>query len=125
MFLGLVAYVAYLGDLFWPVGLAVLYPHPGLSLSTWEIMAASLALLGISIGAIVGWRRYPYFIVGWLWYLGMLLPVIGLVQLAWHARADRYTYLPQIGLYLALVWGAAKLSQRWPSRRWVWRARRS
>ena len=64
-------------------------------------------------------RSYPYFFVGWFWYLGMLVPVLGLVPVGLHARADRYTYLSQIGLYIALVWGAARLGASWPARRWV------
>ncbi len=101
----IVAYAAYLVQFFYPVGLAVLYPHPGAALPIWQIVAASLLLLGISAWAIAWRRKCPYLLVGWLWYLGMLVPVIGLVQVGGQAMADRYTYLTQIGLYLALAMG--------------------
>jgi Flp pilus assembly protein TadD len=77
------------------------------------VILAFLILLAISVG-VFQWRRpCPYLLVGWLWYLVMLIPVIGLVQIAGQARADRYTYLPQIGLYLALTWAVAKLGAGW------------
>ena len=68
----------------------------------------------ISAGALACWRRCPYLLVGWLWYLGMLVPVIGFVQFGGQARADRYTYLPQIGLCIALAWGGGGLCRSWP-----------
>ncbi len=105
----LVSYVAYLGQMIVPVGLAVDYPHPGINLPLWKILAAFVLLLIISAGAIAARRKHPYFLFGWLWYLGMLVPVIGILQTGSHARADRYTYLPQIGLYLLLTWAAADL----------------
>ena len=115
--------MAYLGQLFCPIGLAVLYPHPGNSLPTWEVVGALLVLAGITAGVVILWRRYPYLLVGWLWYVGMLVPVSGLVQVGLHARADRYTYLPQIGLYVAIAWAVADLAGPWPYRRWAaaWR----
>jgi protein O-mannosyl-transferase len=104
----LVSYVVYLGQFFYPSGLAVFYPHRSFEndLPIWKIAGASLLLLSISLVAVASRRRLPYLFVGWLWYLGMLVPVIGVVQVGAQAMADRYTYLPQIGLYLALVWGA-------------------
>ncbi len=111
-----VSYVVYLGQSFWPAGLTVLYPHPGLALSAWKATAAILAL-GAICGIVVALRRRcPYLLVGWFWYLGMLLPVIGLVQVGLQARADRYTYLPQIGLCIAMAWGANHVTQSWPHR---------
>jgi protein O-mannosyl-transferase len=104
----LVSYAAYLGQMFWPADLAVLYPFAsgGVGVSK---MALSLVLLaGISAGAFI-LRRRPYLLTGWLWYLIMLVPVIGILQVGSQARADRYTYLPQIGLYLLLTWAAADL----------------
>jgi Flp pilus assembly protein TadD len=99
--------------MFYPAGLAVFYPYPASGLPAWEVILAFLILLAISVG-VFHWRRpCPYLLVGWLWYLGMLIPVIGLVQIAGQARADRYTYLPQIGLYLALTWVVAKLGAGW------------
>jgi tetratricopeptide (TPR) repeat protein len=114
-----VCYVAYLAKLFCPVGLAVPYPHPGSSLPVWEVAGSLLLLLGISAAALASWRKFPYLFVGWFWYLGTLVPMIGLVQVGQHAMADRYTYLAQIGLYMALAWGAAQVVASWPYRRWA------
>ena len=110
-----VSYGGYLRQTFWPTGLALWYPLPSSGLPGWKI-AASLALLTVVTGgALVGARRYPYILVGWLWYLGMLVPVIGLVQVTNQAMADRFTYLPQIGVAIALVWGVC--DPRWT---WLW-----
>jgi tetratricopeptide (TPR) repeat protein len=108
------ASVAYLRDAFWPSGLSPFYPHPLEALPTLRV-AASAALLAVISGACLLWsRRLPYLIVGWLWFLGMLVPVIGFVQIGMQARADRYTYLPLIGLALAVAWGAGDLAARRP-----------
>jgi len=111
-----VAYVAYLGQFFYPVNLALLYPHLVDELPIWKILASLLTLLAVSMGGVLCRRKHPYLIVGWFWYLVMLLPVIGLVQVGGQAMADRYTYLPQIGIALALAWGADELR-----RSWLWR----
>jgi tetratricopeptide (TPR) repeat protein len=108
----LTSYGAYLVDAFWPVDLAVFYPHPGHSLETWRVVAAAGALLAASVGALLVRRRHPEYAVGWFWYLGVLVPVIGLVQVGQAARADRYTYLPLIGLSIPVVWGAAAVAMR-------------
>ena len=108
----LVSYIAYLGQFFYPVGLAAFYPHPESGLPIWKVTGALLILVGVSAAAWIGRRRCSYLLVGWLWYLGMLIPVIGLVQVGDQARADRYTYLPQIGLVIALVWGAAAAGRK-------------
>ena len=102
----LVSCAAYLGHLFYPVGLAPFYPHPGAGLPTWKAVAALLALVTISVVVAARWRRNPYLVVGWLWYLGMLVPVSGLVQVGAHGMADRYAYLPHIGLTIGLAWAA-------------------
>ncbi len=107
----LVSYVAYLGQFFYPLDLAVFYPHPAASLPTWKAVAALLLLLGISLAGIVRRRRNPYLFVGWFWYLGMLVPVIGLVQVGLQGMADRYSYLPQIGLTIAVTWSAVAVGQ--------------
>ena len=107
----LVAYAAYLGQFLWPGRLALLYPHPGGDLPITEILGSVLLLLGITAAAWAWRRTRPYLIVGWLWYLLMLLPVIGLVQVGVQAMADRYTYLPQIGVVVALVWAIAELGR--------------
>ena len=92
----LVSYIAYLGQSLRPVGLAVFYPPPQGSLSWWAIGGSFLLLVCISIVAVMWRRNRPYLLVGWLWYLGMLVPVIGLVQVGEQTRADRYMYLPLI-----------------------------
>ncbi len=107
----LVAYATYVAEMFWPHSLSVYYPHPG------EIPAASVAkalvLLGtLSFLAVRSRRTRPYFLVGWLWFLGTLVPVIGLVQVGNQAMADRYTYIPLIGLFIALAWGTRELCCR-------------
>jgi len=115
----LLAYTDYLGHMFYPVGLALAYPHEGTTLPAWRVGLSALLLLMISAGAIAGRRKYPFLLVGWLWYLGMLLPVIDIMQAGINARADRYTYLPQIGLYIAMAWGAVELFHYWRYRRAV------
>jgi tetratricopeptide (TPR) repeat protein len=112
----LVSYVDYLGETFWPTNLAVFYPHPLDTLPLWKPVVALLILLGITAAVLLRWRRNPYLPVGWFWYLGMLVPAIGLVQIGVHAMADRYMYLPQIGLCMALTWGALQVSRPWPHR---------
>jgi len=97
--------VVYLGQMIWPSGLAVIYTHPEASLPWWP---AAVALLGfLSIGIFLLRRKHPYLWMGWLWNLGMLVPVIGIVQISHHARADHYNYLPQIGLCIAVTWTLA------------------
>ena len=109
----IVSYVIYIRQMFWPAKLAVFYPHPEHRLRTWEISVALTALLGITAAAFALRKKAPYFITGWLWYLGMLVPVIGLVQVGWQGHADRYTYLPQLGLYIAITWAVADLTASW------------
>jgi tetratricopeptide (TPR) repeat protein len=108
-----------MGQLFCPVGLAAYYPHPEGDLPVWKVIGALAVLACISAGVLARWRRYPYLLVGWLWYVGMLIPVIGLVQVGKIAMADRYTYLPQIGLCIALAWGTIDVCRSWPYRRWL------
>jgi tetratricopeptide (TPR) repeat protein len=114
----LISYAAYLGQMFWPAGLAVLYPFTARSVGVSEVVLSVVVLAGISTGVLV-LRRRPYLLTGWLWYLIMLVPVIGIVQVGVQARADRYTYLPQIGMYLLLTWAAAELCAGWRHRRVV------
>src|SRR5881398_2575296 len=112
-----VSYVLYIWQMLWPLRLAVFYPHPENRLPLWEIICSLLFLISISVVAIALRKQRPYLITGWFWYLGMLVPVIGLVQVGWQGRADRYTYLPQIGLYIAVTWAAADLTALWRHRR--------
>ena len=114
-----IACVSYLGQFFYPAGLAVVYPRLGLDLPWWKVGAAFSILAVITTAAFLGRRKCPYLLVGWLWYLGMLVPVIGLLQVGGVSVADRFTYLPQIGLAVALVWGAADLCRAWPHRDWI------
>ncbi len=108
-----VAYVIYMQQMFWPAGLAVFYPHPENRLPVLEISLAFVILVGITAASFCFRKRAPYLITGWLWYLGMLVPVIGLVQVGWQGHADRYTYLPQIGLYIAATWAVTDFTRSW------------
>ena len=107
-----VSYVRYLGKLFWPTDLSILYPHPNLPGGTpwteWQVAGAILLLAGVSVAVVLA-RRRKYLIMGWLWYLGTLVPVIGLVQVGYQAMADRYSYIPLIGVFVMIAWGAADL----------------
>jgi tetratricopeptide (TPR) repeat protein len=114
---GLVSYINYLAKMVWPRDLAVFYPHPGQSLPIWQAVLAGLLLLVISIAVIRLGRRYAYLPVGWLWYVGTLVPVIGLVQVGEQAMADRYTYVPLIGLFVIIAWGVPDLLSGWAYRR--------
>jgi len=110
----LVAYVQYLGMAMWPAGLAVFYPHPLDGFTAGKVIVCGLVIVLISAGVCAQARSRPYLIVGWLWYLGTLVPVIGLVQVGNQALADRFTYVPLIGLCLMIAWGMADVVQRWP-----------
>ena len=114
LFNALFSYVIYLRKMIWPTDLAVTYPLPGphLASGAWpagQLLAAALFLLAVSAVAMWRWKRQPWLATGWFWYLGTLVPVIGLVQVGGQARADRYTYIPLIGIFICLVWGTAEL----------------
>jgi hypothetical protein len=113
----LTGYGAYLRLTAWPDGLAAIYPISPRPL--WQPAAAAAVITAITVCGVAGRRRAPYLLVGWLWFLGMLVPVIGLVQVGEQAYADRYTYLPQIGLMISVVWGAADLTRRATVPRWA------
>jgi hypothetical protein len=98
------ACLSYLVKMVWPENLTVFYPHPGLNFELWQGVCAALALLALSYGIYRHRRTKPFLAVGWLWYLGTLVPVIGIVQVGAQSMADRYTYIPLIGIFLALVW---------------------
>ncbi len=108
----IVAYVKYIGKMIWPANLAVFYPHSG-SLPAWQVIGAGVLLGFITFVAIRSFRQHPWFVVGWLWFLGTLVPVIGLVQVGLQAMADRYTYIPLIGLFIIVAWGVPQLMVRW------------
>jgi protein O-mannosyl-transferase len=114
-----VTYITYIWQMLWPVKLAVFYPHPESRLALGEVILALAALIAITVAAFGLRRSRPYFITGWLWYLGMLVPVIGVIQVGWQGRADRYTYLPQIGLYVSATWALRDLSASWRYQRQI------
>ncbi len=107
-----VAYVRYLGKAFWPSNLVAIYPHPGNSLSAWQVSAALLLLLAITALVIGASRQRGYLLVGWLWFLGTLVPMIGVLQVGVQAMADRYAYLPFVGLFIMVCWGVADWAEQ-------------
>ena len=107
----IVCYGRYIRNAFWPPRLAVMYPHPMASLGVWQVASALLLLLAVSALAAKNWRR-RYLTVGWLWFLGTLVPMIGLVQVGYQAMADRYAYLPFIGLFIVVCWGIADWAEQ-------------
>ncbi|HEX3685001.1 MAG TPA: tetratricopeptide repeat protein [Bryobacteraceae bacterium] len=109
----LLSYVTYIDKTFWPSNLAVFYPYRQ-DIPAWKPALAGLMLLCVSVLVVRTFRSRPYLAVGWFWYLGTLLPVIGLIQVGAQARADRYTYIPMIGLSIMLAWGAVDAVSRWP-----------
>ncbi len=114
------AYAAYLGKAVWPSSLAVYYPHPasvGAGVPAWAAAGWVLLFCGLFAAALGASRRRPYLAVGWLWYVGTLVPVIGLVQVGGQSHADRYTYVPLIGIFVAVAWGVPSLLAGWRQRR--------
>jgi tetratricopeptide (TPR) repeat protein len=95
--------------MFWPARLAAFYPHPNDQLPFWQVLLSIAFLISVSLLAILSRKKRPYIFTGWFWYVGMLVPVIGLIEAGEQARADRYTYLPQIGLYILITWGISDL----------------
>jgi len=109
----LVAYINYMLKLLWPKNLAVFYPYPA-AIPFWQVLGASVVLAGITIGVIYLRKRQPYLGVGWLWFVGTLVPVSGLSQVGlWPALADRWAYVPFIGLFIMVAWGVIDLIHRW------------
>ncbi|MCK4790847.1 MAG: tetratricopeptide repeat protein [Desulfobacteraceae bacterium] len=108
----LVSYGTYIVKMIWPHDLSVFYPYLG-KISTWQAVGAGLFLICASIMVVRMVRRHPYLTVGWLWYLGTLVPVSGLIQVGSHSMADRYTYVPLIGLFILISWGVPELAARW------------
>jgi tetratricopeptide (TPR) repeat protein len=112
----LVSYARYIGKLVWPQNLSVFYPHPG-QWPKWQVAASAALLLAFCVSVILLARKRPYLPVGWLWFCGTLVPVIGLVQVGAQSMADRYTYLPAIGLFIIVAWGTAEIAANWPQGR--------
>jgi predicted TPR repeat methyltransferase len=108
----LVSYVSYMRKTIWPAELGVFYPHRGMP-PGWKVLACAGFLLTVTLAVIWARRKRPYLPVGWLWYVGTLVPVIGLVQVGEQAMADRYTYVPLIGLFIMVAWGVPELVARW------------
>jgi tetratricopeptide (TPR) repeat protein len=111
-----ISYLIYIRQAFWPAGLIAYYPYPKF-IAVWQAAVALLFLLGVSVLAILSWRRSPYIATGWFWYLGTLVPVIGFVQVGAQSHADRYMYLPLTGLTVIVAWGAADIAAKWPRSR--------
>ena len=110
---GLISYRRYLGQVFWPTDLSVYYPLRG----PWpleQVLLAGGVILSISVLLVVWRRQSPFLLMGWLWFVGTLVPVIGLVQVGDQAMADRYTYIPSLGVLILAIWGAHELTRRWP-----------
>ena len=108
----LVSYARYLGKTFWPENLVIFYPHPG----TWPLLSvAGSAVVLLTVSLVAFWRKdkSPYLLTGWFWFLGVLVPMIGLVQAGLQAMAERFAYVPLVGLFVMLAWGVAELSTRW------------
>lgn len=106
----IVAYVRYIGKCFWPTNLIPIYPHPWHTLPMWQVIPALVVLLGITALTVAA-RSHRYLLMGWLWFLGALVPMIGLVHVGNQAMADRYAYLPFIGLFITICWGVAELAE--------------
>ena len=106
------SYAQYLKKAFWPSRFSILYPHPGDSLETWQVLVALFFLMAVTVFVVRGCRRHPYLLVGWFWFLGTLVPMIGVVQVGSQAMADRYAYLPFVGLFIMICWGVAEWADR-------------
>ena len=109
----IVSYVSYIAKMIWPSGLAVLYPYHGNELSETKVIVCGLVILVISICFIYQARRHRFLAVGWLWYFGTLVPVIGLVQVGSQTMADRYTYMTLTGLFIIIAWSAKEFVPKW------------
>jgi protein O-mannosyl-transferase len=110
---GIISYVKYIRNMFWPVDLAFFYPLDAAAVTPLKVAGAAVLLGAMSALAIMQRRKRPYLVFGWFWFLITLLPVIGFIRVGSQAMADRYTYIPLIGLFLAIVWGSGELAGRW------------
>jgi tetratricopeptide (TPR) repeat protein len=112
-----VSIIVYLRQMFWPSDLAVFYPHPRDQLNIWIVLGSVSLIVAITLVAVLCLRKRPYLFVGWFWYLILLFPVLGFFQAGLQSRADRFTYLPHIGITIAVTWAIADLAPRWRYRR--------
>ena len=108
----IISYVTYLWKMVWPLNLAVFYPYPK-QFSILTVVMCFLLLIAISVIVVMSLRRLPYLVIGWFWYLGTLVPVIGIVQVGDQSMADRYTYIPLIGIFIMIAWGIPELLDKW------------
>ena len=108
------SYGLYLRDTVLPLDLVVLYPHPLTGIVLWHVVVSGIVILALTLAALYYWKNLPFAAVGWFWFLGTLVPVIGIIQVGSSSRADRYTYMPHIGLLIVAVWGLAAAVDRWP-----------
>lgn len=113
----IISYLTYVEKLFWPFNLAIFYPHPKGTTPLIEVIISALILIAITIFVILQIRKRPYLAFGWFWFLGTLVPVIGLCQVGMQAWANRYTYIPYTGLFIALTWGITDYLANWNSRK--------
>ncbi len=113
-----VSYTRYLVKTFWPGDMVFLYPMP-LHWETWQVATSCLALLAITVLAVAMVRRAPWLLVGWLWFLGMLVPTLNIIAVGLQSIADRYTYIPLLGVFVIVTWGAAEILRRLPTRLWI------
>jgi Tfp pilus assembly protein PilF len=111
-----VSYITYIGKMIWPINLAVYYPYP-VSLPPWQVLGSVFLLIAITVAVVRMVKRSPYLATGWLWYTGTLVPVIGIVQVGAQAMADRYTYIPLIGLFIMVACGVPDLLKKWNYRK--------
>jgi tetratricopeptide (TPR) repeat protein len=112
-----VSYIAYIGKMIWPSNLAVFYPYLNELIPSWRILGSVFLLIAITVVVIWRAKRSPYLATGWLWYIGTLVPVIGILQVGAQAMADRYTYVPLIGLFIIVAWGVPYLLKKWNHRK--------
>ena len=108
----MISYISYIGKMAWPQKMAFLYPYPEV-FPWWKVTGACLILAVISFMAIKNRKNHPYILVGWLWYIGTLVPVIGLIQVGLQPMADRYMYTPMVGLLIIISWGVIEIIQNW------------
>lgn len=114
-----VSVVAYLRQTFWPTDLAIFYPHPHDQLSLFAVVGSAIIIIAITIATIFLRQKRPYLFVGWVWFLAMIFPVLGIFQAGLQARADRFTYLPHIGISIAVAWTIADVTQHWRNARGI------